>query len=44
MRCRLYEALQGMTAMQPVVVDPKISFSQLMEEMTRVSGDEERAI
>ena len=41
---RLYEALQGMTAMQPVVVDPKISFSQLMEEMIGVSGEDERQL
>ena len=38
---RLYEALQNVTAMQPVVVDPKISFSQLLEEMISVSGDDE---
>ncbi len=41
---RLYEALQSLTAMQPVVVDPKISFSQLMEEMISVSGAEERQL
>ncbi len=41
---RLYEALGDMTAMQPVVVDPKISFSQLMQEMIGVSGEDERQL
>lgn len=41
---RLYEALQGMTEMQPVVIDPKISFSQLMDEMGTVDGDAEREL
>ena len=36
---RLYEALQGLTAMQPVVVDPQISFSQLMAELTKVQDE-----
>ena len=35
---RLYEALQNLTAMQPVVVDPQITFSQLMAELTSVEG------
>lgn len=29
----LYDALQSMTTMQPVVVDPKISFTQLIQEL-----------
>jgi type I restriction enzyme, R subunit len=41
---RLYEALQGFTTMQPVVVDPKISFSQLTEEMINVTSEEERQL
>lgn len=34
---RLYEALQDLTEMKPVVVDPQISFSQLMAEVTQVT-------
>ncbi len=30
----IFAALQDMTAMRPVVVDPKISFTQLIEEIT----------
>lgn len=41
---KIYEALQDLTAMQPVVVDPKISFSQLAREMAEVPTDEERAL
>jgi len=41
---RIYEALQGLTAMKPVVVDPAISFSQLVQELTQVSTDEARAL
>jgi type I restriction enzyme, R subunit len=41
---QIYEALQDMTAMRPVVVDPKISFSQLTHELVQVSGEEERAL
>ncbi|HET9320390.1 MAG TPA: type I restriction-modification system endonuclease, partial [Bryobacteraceae bacterium] len=33
---RLYEALGRITAMQPVVVDPQISFSQLARELATV--------
>ena len=41
---RLYEALQSMTAMKPVVVDPTISFTQLTQELTSVGTDEERTL
>ena len=33
----------GLTEMRPVVVDPQISFTQLVAELALVSGDEERA-
>ncbi len=39
---QIFEALQNMTAMQPVVVDPKISFSQLSNELATVTDDESR--
>jgi type I restriction enzyme, R subunit len=41
---QLYEALQTVTAMQPVVVDPKISFTQLAQEMTDAIGDQARSL
>lgn len=41
---RLYEALQDMTSMQPVVVNPGISFSQLASELVHVASDEERGL
>lgn len=41
---RIYEALTGLTAMQPVVVNPAISFSQLAEELVRVSTDAQREL
>lgn len=41
---RLFDALGSVTAMQPVVVDPSISFATLQEEMTRVTGEEERRL
>jgi type I restriction enzyme R subunit len=41
---RIYEALQGLTAMKPVVADPQISFTQLVRELTRVSTDDARAL
>jgi type I restriction enzyme R subunit len=41
---RLYEALQDVTAMQPVVVDPTISFRQLTQELAQASSDEERTL
>lgn len=39
----IYGALQGLTAMKPVVVDPAISFTQLAQELTQVPTDEARA-
>lgn len=36
---QIFEALSEMTAMKPVVVDPKISFTQLAQELVTV-GDE----
>jgi type I restriction enzyme R subunit len=41
---RIYEALQKFTEMQPVVINPGISFAQMAEEIERVSSDEERAL
>jgi type I restriction enzyme R subunit len=41
---RIYEALQGLTAMQPVVVDPTISFTQLAAELVQVSSDDSRSL
>lgn len=41
---RIYEALEPLTAMRPVVADPKISFSQLMHEMMNVTGDDARTL
>ncbi len=41
---QIYEALQDMTAMRPVVVDPKITFSQLTHELVQVSGEKEQAL
>ncbi len=41
---RIYEALQQFTEMKPVVINPAIGFTQLAEELARVSSDEERAL
>jgi type I restriction enzyme R subunit len=41
---KIYEALQGLTAMQPVVINPAISFIQLARELTQVTSDKERAL
>ena len=35
----IYEALQAFTQMQPVVVNPKISFSQLLGELSATEGE-----
>jgi type I restriction enzyme R subunit len=40
----IFDALQGMTAMQPVVVDPGISFAQLAKELATVTGDDAREL
>ena len=41
---RIFEAIGTMTAMRPVVVDPKISFSQLVHELVGVNDDEARKL
>ncbi|MCU0835839.1 MAG: type I restriction-modification system endonuclease [Chromatiaceae bacterium] len=41
---RIYEALHDLTAMQPVVVDPAISFTQLVSELATLTGEEERKL
>lgn len=41
---RIYEALQNLTEMQPIVVDPAIPFSQLVRELTEVATEEERSL
>jgi type I restriction enzyme, R subunit len=41
---RIYEALQGITKMQPVVVNPNISFTQLAGELATVTGDDARSL
>jgi type I restriction enzyme R subunit len=41
---QIFEALHDMTAMLPVVVDLKISFSQLAQELATVPDDESRAL
>lgn len=41
---KIFESLKNMTAMQPVVVDPKISFTQLAQELTTVTDDESRTL
>lgn len=41
---KLYEAIQDMTEMQPVVVDPKISFEQLVRELIYVEGEDEKEL
>ncbi|HRQ23333.1 MAG TPA: type I restriction-modification enzyme R subunit C-terminal domain-containing protein [Anaerolineales bacterium] len=41
---RLYEALEDVTAMKPVVVDTQLTFSQLMAEMTSVNDEEVRKL
>ncbi|HVZ70933.1 MAG TPA: type I restriction-modification system endonuclease [Polyangia bacterium] len=40
---KIYEALQNVTAMQPVVVNPVVSFSQLSRELREVKTDDERS-
>lgn len=40
----LYNALQGFTEMLPVVVNPKVSFTQLIEELTKVQNEAEREL
>jgi type I restriction enzyme R subunit len=40
----IYESIQGVTAMRPVVVDPSISFTQLTQELATAPSDEARAL
>ena len=41
---RMYEALRGLTEMQPVVQNPAITFTQLMAELTAVTEDDEKEL
>ena len=41
---RIYEALRNLTEMQPVVVNPFITFTQLSRELREVRSDDERAL
>jgi type I restriction enzyme, R subunit len=41
---QIYEALKDVTAMQPVVVNPNITFSQLIGELTNVSEEDEQSL
>ncbi|NPC74033.1 type I restriction-modification system endonuclease [Corallococcus exiguus] len=41
---KIYEALQNVTAMQPVVVNPAISFAQLSRELGEVKSNDERSL
>ncbi len=41
---QIFAALGDMTAMQPVVVNPKIGFTQLMQELITVDNDESRQL
>jgi type I restriction enzyme R subunit len=41
---RLYEGLKNLTAMQPVVKDPKITFGQLTQELATLRNDEPREL
>ncbi len=40
----IYESIQGVTAMRPVVVDPSISFTQLTQELSTAPSEEARAL
>ena len=41
---RLYEALGSLTAMQPVVADPKITFAQLAKELATLKEQKARGV
>jgi type I restriction enzyme, R subunit len=41
---RIYEALEGLTAMKPVVVNPGITFTQLSRELAQVQGVDQRTL
>jgi type I restriction enzyme R subunit len=40
----IYDALQPLTAMKPVVVNPKVTMTQLLEEFARVTNSAHRAL
>jgi type I restriction enzyme R subunit len=40
----IYDALQGFTLMQPVVANPKISFSQLLSELNATDGGDSELV
>jgi type I restriction enzyme R subunit len=40
----IYDSIQSVTAMRPVVVDPAISFTQLTQELCSAPSDEARAL
>lgn len=41
---KLYDALKGLTEMQPVVQNPNITFTQLIAEISEVTQDEQRGL
>jgi type I restriction enzyme, R subunit len=41
---RMYEAIASISAMKPVIVNPKITFKQLTEELARVKDDKAREL
>jgi type I restriction enzyme R subunit len=41
---RMYEALEGMTDMQPIVKDPKTTFTQLVHELGQVTEENGREL
>lgn len=41
---QIYDALENLTAMKPVVVDPSIGFTQLVSELISVPTDEARVL
>lgn len=41
---RIFEAIKNMTAMQPVVINPSISFTQLVTEMATVKDEAAQAL
>lgn len=41
---QIFAAIGNMTAMQPVVINPKISFTQLAQELITVSNEESRQL
>lgn len=41
---RIFEALEGMTAMRPVVVDPNVTFTQLSNELATLSDEDAQSL